>query len=403
MPEALFGSHSGLTSKFSGGLAIVYLGFLSLLFWSVSGCSNNDSIGGKTTTTTNGLAVRNPGGGIPGQIQARMAMKTWDYGTESIEVLDLHSDAQAVLDIPAGEWAVVQLMNDAGDSGVWLEDFTLEKDSVLEVEFQPLLSVRESLDIAAAGKPFYLRGGIQSSVVNDQGVFELTQIPAGKWEMVTRDSVDVIRGVLYAIDDSAEFARALDDYVAEQQPAALLVDDFSDGNLDAFPGGEVPGAFWDLFESGAVLIQPADLSEEELLQSFTDSGTIQVQYEEFETGSWVALSLFWPGRMDVRQLDSLCVDMTADGNMKIEFVSPKLEDNTQAPGFYQNLSGPLSMDTYCFYPAQWDAASTNPDSLLVWDEFAQSVSALQILGRHGSTEFEIRQIEFFGQIFLRDP
>jgi len=375
---------------------------IPILVMLVLGCSGHDNVGGKTTTTTNGLAIRFPDGSVPGKLSARIAKETWDYGTDSILVIDLQSDDQGVFEISTGDWAVLQIMNTAGDSGVWLQDFNIAKDSVLQVNFEPLITVRETLGVSVAGLPVFLRGGIQSTLANEEGIFELSQVPTGAWQTVSRDSQDVIRGVLYASGEDTEFARALGDYVPNQKPAALLVDDFSDGDLDAFPGGEVPGAFWDLFESGAVLVQPADLSEEELLQSFTDSGTIQIEYEEFLSGSWVALSLSWPGRMDVRQLDSVCINMASNGNMKVEFVSPKIQQDTQAPGFYQELSAVMQMNSYCLYPAQWTAANTNPDSLLVWDDFAQSVSAFQILGRSGSTRFEVDQIEFYGPVFLRD-
>jgi hypothetical protein len=366
---------------------------------SILSCGSSEKVSGKTTTTTNGLAIVDSSGNQLAGLRIFAAKETWSREGGIPDPEMLLADESGNFFLEAGTY-FLQISRNDGDSGVWISDFIYSGDTTLMIELEKLYALSLNLE-ELNPELVVVDGALLSAAPSATGQVILRGLPAGEWELLTVNSNTADLRVIAAINEGASEVRFK---VADDEGLnGIKFEDFEDANLQT---GETFGLAgnWYFFEQQATLIQPADLSQESLLlslvlDSLTDSQVLEVEAGTIGSGGWVALSLSFENAADIRRVDSLCLSLRSESNLKIEWVRPK-GTLDKAPGFFMTYE-PEGSDwaDVCIHKDEFGADRGNPEDFKDWEEFAKAVSAMQILSTASNSNFAVDNIRVVGSVF----
>ena len=385
------------------------------------GCST-DRVAGKTTTTTNGLAVVLTDGTPVARFHIRYSDQPLTAQGLALSHADLNGMAGRVDSLTHATWTLAQAEDSSGEYVAIVQDLKVG-DSLRTITLQPAVHLQGHLDgyalsdsagVATLGVAY----SFLTAVADSTGSLSFSgALPAGQYQILgmlpdsgSQDSVQAWGSLAVSADSLAYVARGAGvllqaDTVKpstlqpKTKPTIRWIDDFNDGDITPLHGVFYNSPSWHTYSRDWTFKIPASTSTTDLKatmvhDSIRNSGIYQATGVCNSAQSWLSLSTWLNGRdsVDVSATDSICVSYWADNGIKLEFFRNVILPDSIHPRFYQTLPGRSHWTDTCLAIASFSVDTLNPVGMQTWKDFAKGLHSFQILAHAHDTLMRLDDI-----------
>lgn len=381
--------------------ALASASVVSLLGAFLVACGN-DSVAGKTTTTTNGgdLVALGPDG-TPLSGCVALAARSWDTTLSRAGQLDtLRGDSLGRISLGGEAYAFVEIRDASGALGARI---LLPR---VEDGFRQLVSLDTLRDLAGvwADRAGVSNGSlvldsslVSAATLGPDGAFTFRSVAPGTYGLLLQESTRPARpfgevhlgagsrGVRYTGSGNVVLA-------GDTTASPFWIDDFEPGSLRPQLRSAYPNASpWFVWWTWANMVRPASSSDSDLLSAIrpdsTRAGsTFQARFTTTGPNAWIALGVTnLQANLQARR--EVCLGYRSDAPMVIEFQRDSIAG--QRPTFWDTLPpAPQWRDT-CAALSNFSPGEGTPDSLRTWSAFGRRVLVIQFLATTGATHLDL--------------
>jgi len=355
---------------------------------------------GKTTTTTNGLAVLNRQGQPVANARIILVHQWSDHDSYLADTV--HTDSLGILAFPPQfiqSLAFVLVDDPERGLGSLIRNSVLQQIPEQQMT-QIWLDTLLPMEIRLSGHsdiPFYLDSSLYSGVLDSQGFALLPAIPMGYHDLwIIEDQNEFIKGRLAVHEDSIIWnSWNLGDLAVEAQTPVqeiLWIENFEDGDVWPIPATNEDQGRWRLFIRAGQWVEPDSAQHFEnalIWNRQRNSRQLSLRYIADSNISW-AVAQISPVYWDISSADSLCFWYRTDGRVKIEWLRQYISEPDW--GAYQWIPANSSGADICLDLNRNTYNSAVPDSLKSWDKYSTWVVQFQFLLNHQGSYLELDDI-----------
>jgi hypothetical protein len=378
------------------------LGALLALAGLFASCAN-DTVAGKTTTTSNGgdlLALGPDGAPLAGCVA--LAARSWNPVTGKPGAIDtIRGDAAGVVRLGEGAYAFVEIRDGTGNLGGRIAGSRLLDKNRQSVPLDTLRRIQGRwADRAGIAKGrLFLDSSLASAPLGSHdGSFAFEKIPPGEFTLMLDADTQAVRpmGRVSLSRDEVRYTGSgnvvLD---GDTTRSPLWIDDFESGGYWPLLRPSVPGVSpWFMWWTETDMARPASADPESVRtaigpDSLRPGRTFQARFRTTGTNALIAVGLT-NMQLDLRSRTQVCLSYRADSPLRIEFQRDSV--GGVRPTIWSTLPpAPAWRDT-CAATSGFAATSDTPDSLATWDAFARRVLVIQFVASTGATRLDLDDI-----------
>lgn len=363
----------------------------------------NETMAGKTTTTSNGgdlVAIGRDGKPLAGC--RILAARSWDSAAGKPGIIDtLYGDSAGVIDLPNAPYAFVEIQNWGGTLGAWLKrvpDSLAERTPVILDSLKRLEGRWADRARVGASRLFLDSSFRSAALASSDGSFDFGRVPQGVYALKLDADSKPVRpmGVVELRSNDLRYMGSGNIILAgDTSLSPLWIDDFESGTIWPMLKRSVPGVSpWFMWLQEADLILPATTDPDSIHRAIgfdsSRGGTVfHSRFTPTGTGTLVAAGIT-NMEVDLRARGEVCFGYRVDSPVSIEFQ----RDSVSGVRPYLSTSIPASStwrDT-CVSTSVFQAGPDTPDSLRTWDSFAKRVLVLQFVATSGATHLDLDDI-----------
>lgn len=381
--------------------ALTRAGIAALLGALLVACGN-DSVAGKTTTTTNGgdLVALGPDG-LPLAGCVALAARSWDTALSRPGELDtLRGDAAGRISLGGEAYAFVEIRDASGALGARV---LLPR---VDDGFRQSISLDTLRDVSgiwadragiADGSLVLDSSLVSSAALGPDGAFTFRSVAPGTYGLLLRETTRSARpfgevllgagsgGVRYTGSGNVVFA-------GDTTGSPFWIDDFEPGGLRPRLRSTLPDASpWFVWWTWANMVRPASADPDSVLAAMgpdasRGGSTFQARFATTGPNAWVALGVT-NLQLDLGARREVCLGYRTDAPMVVEFQRDSI--GVQRPTFWDTLPpAPQWRDT-CAALSNFSPGPGTPDSLGTWSTFGRRVLVIQFLATTGATTLDL--------------
>lgn len=363
----------------------------------------DDTLAGKTTTTSNGgdlLAVGPDGTPIAGCVA--LAARTWNPVTGTPGVVDtLHGDAAGVVRLGEGGYAFVEIQDRAGRLGARIAGpriiDKIRQSVALDTlrRFQGRWADRAGI---ADGRLFLDSSFSSAPLAAEDGSFAFEKVPQGEFALMLDADTRTVRpmGRVRLARDEIRYTgsgNVLLDGDTTRSP--LWIDDFESGGVWPSLRPSLPEVSpWFVWWTETDMTLPVSSDPESVLtaigpDSIRAGRTFHARFATTGANALVAAGLT-NMELDLRSRSQVCLSYRTDSPLRIEFQRDSV--GGVRPTIWTTLPpAPTWRDT-CASTNGFVPTSDTPDSLTTWSGFAKRVLVIQFVASTGATHLDLDDI-----------
>lgn len=363
----------------------------------------DDTLAGKTTTTSNGgdlLALGPDGAPIAGCVA--LAARTWNPVTGTPGVVDtLHGDAAGVVRLGEGGYAFVEIQDRAGRLGARIAGPRLLDKNRQSVALDTLRRLQGRwADRAgiADGRLFLDSSFSSASLAAEDGSFAFDKIPPGEFALMLDADTQAVRpmGRVRLARDEIRYTGSGNVLLeGDTTRSPLWIDDFESGEVWPLLRPSVPGVSpWFVWWIETNMTLPVSAEPESVLTAIGPDSTRAGRTFHARFATTGANALIAAGltnmQLDLRSRSQVCLSYRTDSPLKIEFQRDSV--GGVRPTTTNSLPpAPHWRDT-CVSTSGFVPTSDTPDSLASWAAFAKRVLVIQFQVSAGATHLDLDDV-----------
>ncbi|MCB9495736.1 MAG: hypothetical protein H6686_02505 [Fibrobacteria bacterium] len=375
---------------------------IGFAFLSVS--CGNDSVAGKTTTTSNGggklLAIGPDGAPLADGIV--LAARSWNPLTGKPGIVDtLRSDASGNITAPQVEYAFVQILDRTRTFGALVRNLSRLDDAPISVQVDSLHRIQArwpDRSGISSGRMFLDSSFSSTRLRQGDDSFILDKVPKGSHELMLDTGASDVRpmGSIALSEQGVRYTGSGNILLkGDSTGSPLWIDDFEAGRIwpmlrPSHPEVSPWFMWWTETEmSIPASTSPADIGEAIGEDTLRGGRTFRARFTTIGSNAEIAAGIT-NLELDLRDRREVCLGYRSDAAFKIEF------QRDSVAGLRPNLTATLPMasqwrDT-CASTASFLPSAETPDSLATWNTFAKRVLVIQFMTSTGATFLELDDI-----------
>jgi len=376
--------------------------FLAIIVGFLFSCGN-DTVTGKTTTTSNGggvLALGPDGRPIAGCIA--FAARSWNPLVGSPGIVDtLRSDSSGTIQLSQSTYAFMEIHDSSLVLGSSTRRIDVPAGSRWTIVLDSLGTVRGRWADRASiadGRLFLDSSFHSTRLPEADDSFDFDKVPIGDYEVMLQASGQAPRpmGEVFLGPSGVRYLGSGNIVLTgDTTGSPLWIDDFESGTEFPLLHRSVPTVSpWYVWATSATLTLPVSSRPDSLLQAIGPDSTrpgrsYHSRFTSSSPYSWVALGLNGM-EIDLRSRSMLCFSYRSDTLLKIQFQRDSVA--TVRPALSATVSSSLQWRDVCVATSGFAANSDTPDSLATWNAFGRRVLALEFQTPAGGTFLDLDDI-----------
>lgn len=362
-----------------------------------------DTVAGKTTTTSNGgdLLARGPDGRpLAGCIA--LASRSWNQVSGSPGTIDtLRGDSAGRIRLDHDLYAVLEIRDATGFLGAAIRKLAVaqgENQAVALDSLRPMAGRWADHAGIARGRLFLDSSFQTASLAATDGAFRFERVPPGVFTLMLDADSQSVRAMGSVRLQAGEVRyQGSGNVVIEGDTtrSPLWIDDFESGRIWPMLLPSVPAVSpWFMWWSGANMTVPVSVDPDSILGAIgpdpTRGGrTFQAKFTTTGANSWVAAGIT-NMRLDLRSRSQVCLGYRTDAPFKLEFQLDSIDG--VRPTVSATLPAAIQWRDTCVATSSFLPDPGTPDSLRTWNTFARRVLVIQFLASAGATHMELDDI-----------
>lgn len=361
-----------------------------------------DTVAGKTTTTTNGggtlQAVGPSGQPLSGCVA--LAARGWDPVRGMPGPVDtLRGDGAGTIRLESASYAFLEIRDDGSGLGARIQRVSLPDGNRQVVRLDTLRRIQgrwAERSGVAAGRLF-LDSSFHSVALGGDDAFVFQGVPEGAYALLLDADAPARRlGVVRLENGDVAFqgsGNVLLDNDTTGSP--LWIDDFETGSVFPMVHGAVPGVSpWYVWASLSTTLLPGSTEVDSIRRAIgPDPGragnSFHFRFATNDPYSWVAVGIT-NLRMDLSARTRLCFAYRSDSLVKIQFQRDSV--GMVRPAVSASVPSSREWKDVCVATSDLVANADNPDSLKTWGGFGKKVLVIEFQVPSGGTFLDLDDI-----------
>lgn len=382
--------------------SILRIALLAPCVWLLVSCGE-DSVAGKTTTTSNGgdlVALGPDGRPMPGCVA--LAARSWDPETGTPGITDtLRGDAAGRIPLGQDHYAVIEIHDATRAWGASLRRVSVAEGGRRSVPLDSLrpLAGRWADRIGISKGRLFLDSSFRSApLLAADGSFTFENVADGNYTLKLDADAQAIRSMGSVRLEGGEVRYTGSGNIlldGDTTLSPLWVDDFESGGVWPMLKSSLPGVSpWFVWWTETDMTLPVSADPESVLTAIGPDSTRagRTFHARFATAGNNALIAVGVTNMelDLRSRSQVCLSYRTDSPLRIEFQRDSV--GGVRPTIWTILPSAATWRDTCASTAGFAPTSDTPDSLATWNGFAKRVLVIQFLASTGATHLDLDDI-----------
>ncbi len=374
--------------------ALAFAGFVSC---------GEDTVAGKTTTTTNGggnlQAVGPSGQPLSGCVA--LAARSWDPVRGMPGAVDtLRGDGAGTIRLERESYAFLEIRDDASGLGARIQRVSLPDGNRQMVRLDTLRRIQgrwADRSSVAAGRLF-LDSSFHSVALGGDGSFVFRGVSEGAYALLLDANAAAPRrmGSVRLEERDVRFLGPGNVILQDDTTGSpLWIDDFETGSVFPPIHGVVPGVSpWYVWASLATTLLPASTEVDSIRRAIGPDpdragNSFHFRFATDDPYSWVAVGIT-NMEMDLSERTRLCFAYRSDSLVKIQFQRDSV--GMVRPAVSASVPSSREWKDVCVATSDLVANADNPDSLKTWNSFGKKVLVIEFQVPSGGTFLDLDDI-----------
>ncbi len=363
----------------------------------------NDTVAGKTTTTSNGGGVVAVGpNGKPLSGCVAFAARSWDPLAGKPGIVDtLQGDSAGNIPLLQEAYAFLEIQDSARSLGSWTKRVGVPVGSRRIIALDSLRPLQGQWADRASivhGRLFLDSSFCSTPVQNSDGVFTFGNVPTSDYAMVLEADSMALRpmGSVRLGADNVRYTGSGNIVVTgDTTGSPLWIDDFESGTIWPMLHQSVPGVTpWYTWSSLATMTLPTSNQSDSFLRAIGPDSTragrsFHSRFVTHDPYAWVALGLMGM-EIDLSARSQLCFSYRTDTLLKIQFQRDSV--GGVRPALSSTVPSSLEWRDVCVVTSGFAPNSDTPDSLKTWSNFGKRVLVIEFQTPAGGTFLDLDDI-----------
>ena len=363
----------------------------------------NDTVAGKTTTTSNGGGVVALGiDGRPLGGCTALAARSWDPLRAVPGIVDtLHGDSAGFIQLSQDAYAFIEIVDGSRLLGARIKRFQSlggTRSSIALDTLRPIHGVWADRRSVGQGR-LLLDSSFATFVLRDtSGAFDFEKVPPGDYTMTLDAQAQPLRpmgairlssrDILYRGSGNVVMA-------GDTTGSPLWIDDFESGtNLPMLRQSYPATSPWYLWWVMMDMSLPVSSASDSFLRAVGPDSTrpgrsYHSRFKSLDPHAWVALGIAGM-EIDLSARTQICFSYRTDSLVNLQFQRDSVAGGR--PSLSTTVPSSLQWRDVCVPTSALVPNTETPDSLKAWNEFARRVLVIEFQSPGGATFLDLDDI-----------